>query len=402
MKTETKTASTSTAASITPGAGRAGWPLLWTALLLAIILCIFFRDSFLPNKVVFANDDPLGIMAAEQTLMPATLKGLWQDLNWLGNESLSPGPNITTFLLLCTTPRAFLNIFYPLSLFIVGMGACFCLRKLKLSPVACILGGLAAALNGDFLSLACWGLASDVIAFGATFFAVGLLASATGPRRWVKIVLAGMAVGLNVMEAYDVGAIFSVFVAAYAVYHSLFLLEDGKPVSGRVGTAIARVALVAVAAFFIAFHTVSILVGTQIQGIAGVQQDEATKNARWDEATEWSVPKAEALQIFIPGLFGYRMDSPAGQNYWGAIGRDPNIGRAMDDLASPDEAIRNRGTGYLSNPSLLWRFSGTGIYAGVPVVVIALWAAVQGFRRRGSPFSPCSSAPSCFGPSLSS
>src|SRR5882724_11112315 len=185
MKIETKKGSSADAEA---GIGAGCRSPLWRmALLLALVLSLFFWQSFLPNKVVFANDDPLGAISAEEIQMPAAAKGVWVNLNWLGNESLSPSPDVTTLLLFCASPRVFLNIFYPLSLFVAGMGACFCLRKFKLAPLACILGGLAAALNGDFLSMACWGLASDVIAFGATYFALGLVADASGPRRWIKI-----------------------------------------------------------------------------------------------------------------------------------------------------------------------------------------------------------------------
>ena len=63
----------------------------------------------------------------------------------------------------------------------------------------------------------------------------------------------------------------------------------------------------------------------------GMAQDEATKKQRWDEATRWSLPKAETLRLIIPGLFGYRMpelygepvESANGSNYWGAMGQSP-------------------------------------------------------------------------------
>jgi len=80
-------------------------------------------------------------------------------------------------------------------LFIAGISACFCFRQFKLSPLACVLGGLAAGLNSDFFSTACWGVASQVIGFGADYLALGLLAGAVASRhRWIKIILAGMAV----------------------------------------------------------------------------------------------------------------------------------------------------------------------------------------------------------------
>ena len=342
-------------------------PVAWTAVLLVIVLCIFFRQSFLPNKVVYGNDDPLGMMAAQQTSMPSILSGLWADLNWFGNEGLSPSPTVTSALLLMAPPRVFMNIFYAAALFIVGIGACYCFRRFKLAPMACILGGLAAALNCDFFSTACWGVATQIIGIGASYFALGLLAGGGGSgwRRWVRIILAGMAVGLGVVEAYDIGALFSLFVAAYVLFQALFL-EEASPLGKRIGKGAVRLAVVAGFAVLIAVHALSTLVETQIKGIANTAQDESTKKQQWAAATQWSVPKAEILQVLIPGVFGYRQqwhmyedDQPKEDQYWGSIGAGGDLKRLI----------------------------GTGFYAGVPVVAVALWGIFQSFRKRGSPFS---------------
>src|ERR1700759_237116 len=91
-------------------------PLVWTALLLVGILAVVFWRSFDSNYVAFSNDGPLGQMASEENRMPSIMRGLWVDLNWLGNEGLSPAPDITTALRWVASPRVFLNIFYPVAL----------------------------------------------------------------------------------------------------------------------------------------------------------------------------------------------------------------------------------------------------------------------------------------------
>ena len=198
-------------------------PLIWTALLLAALLSIIFRQSFDTRYVAFSNDGPLGVVKADETRMPATMFSQWVDLNWLGSDGLSPPPGITTAMRCVTTPVGYLNILYPASLLIVGLAACYCLRQFKLAPMACILGGLAAGLNSDFFSTCCWGVASQIVGFGAIYFALGLLASSSPRHRWVRLMLAGLAVGMGVMEAYDIGALFSLFVAAFVVFQALFL-----------------------------------------------------------------------------------------------------------------------------------------------------------------------------------
>ena len=45
----------------------------------------------------------------------------------------------------------------------------------------------------------------------------------------------------------------------------------------------------------------------------------------------WACPRRraiieiEALRVLIPGLFGYRMDTPDGGAYWGAVGENPML-----------------------------------------------------------------------------
>jgi len=129
------------------------------------------------------------------------------------------------------------------------------------------------------------------------------------------------------------------------------------------------------------------LVGTQIQGVAGTTQDSETKAKRWDFATQWSLPKKETLGLFVPGLFGYRMDTPKdmmpafqqsyfGGNYWGGIGRDPVLDRFFENRAE--------GT---PPPSNFMRFGGGQYYCGILVALIAVWGIAQSFRRRQSPYS---------------
>ncbi|HEV8544095.1 MAG TPA: hypothetical protein VGR78_17020, partial [Verrucomicrobiae bacterium] len=126
-----------------------------------------------------------------------------------------------------------------------------------------------------------------------------------------------------------------------------------------------RLAIVAICAGLIAAQTVSSLVTTQIKGIAGTEQDTQAKEQKWDFATQWSLPKLETLRVIIPGLFGYRMDTPDGGNYWGNVGEQPGW------------EVHHQG---------FRRHSGSGEYAGVLVVMLALWAVFQSFRSAKSLF----------------
>ena len=366
------------------------------AVLLAIVLCALFYQNFESGMVLFSNDGPLGQVAAQQDLMPSILSGGWQDLNAIGSNFGSTALNVSSVIRLfweglfkgSLGPLGFINTYTPLALFIMGLGAWAFFRKLKLSPLAATLGALAVMLNTQFFSGACWGVASDQIAFGFDFLALALVvANDDEPSAlvfWTRIALAGLCVGINVMEAADVGALCSVFIAVFIFFKSL--VENTAPVAVKIGQGLARVVVVSVFAGFIATQTVISLISTQIQGVATTGQSTQSDAARWDFATQWSLPKQETLGIFVPGLFGYRMDTPlntvpflqplySGGQYWGGSGRDPANDRYFDS------------GGRDNPPSGMMRFGYGGYYCGILVALVAFWAVAQAFRKENSPFT---------------
>ena len=355
----------------------------FVALCLALLLGFLFWDGLRAGRTVFSNDGPLGAISARcASLREAGLTGTWQDLSWLGGSAPTAPPKTTIALGYICSPLVFSKIYAPFTLLFLGLSAWLCFRQWKLSPLACLLGAIAASLNSGFFSTACWGVAAQPLSFGLDFLALGALADETSPRRWWRIVLAGFAVGMGVSEAFDIGAIFSLVIAAFVVFQAC-AGEGTAP--QRLGRGIARLSVVTVCAAFISASAVSGLIVTQIKGVANMGQDTESKARRWSEATQWSLPKRETLSLIVPGLFGYRMDTPQGiseglqeyyrgGNYWGAIGRDA----AWDSyFASDMKGQRPRG---------FIRYSGGGSYAGVLVVLIALWTVFQGFRKKDSVF----------------
>jgi hypothetical protein len=350
----------------------------WGVVLLAAVLGLLFWKSFVPGFVHFSNDGPLGTQNADWLGLPYGLTGIWDDLNSIGFGGSAFPLNLNTMICWMLGPVGYAKFLAPVALFILGLGAWIFFRQLKLTPLAATLGALAAALTSTFFSDACWGVASHQIAFGMDFLALAMIVSNSPATpwfvRWTRLALAGFAVGFNVTEAADIGGmIFSPLVAAFVFYKAL--TEENTSVLKKISRGIAQVVVVAVFAGFIAFQTVVTLVGSQITGIVGTAQDEQTKAQHWDYATQWSLPKIETLGIIVPGLFGYRMDTPDGGNYWGGVGRDPGWDRYF---ASSEQSPSPQGP---------LRFSGTGNYAGMLVILVAVWAIAQSLRRQNSVFS---------------
>jgi hypothetical protein len=347
----------------------------WAAFFcLFAIFSLLFHKVFQPDQVLFSNDGPLGATRAQSDYALGNFRGFWLDLNWLGTELPAIACDVSGFLTasLCAVspdvgPVILAKIFPPFGMFVLGLSAWFLFHQLHFRPWVCVLGGLAAALNTMAFSAACWGLAVWPLAWAMNMFAIAALVSPSIRNRTLRAILAGFAVGLGVMEGFDVGAIFSMFTAAFAFL--CVVATDG--VRARTVTrGFVLAAIIAVSAVMIAAQTVSGLIGTQVKGVVGMAQDEATKEKRWDEATRWSLPKVETLRFVIPGLFGYRMpelygepaQSVDGSNYWGAVGQAPGVIQS--------------------------RHSGMGFHAGVMVALVAVFGIAQSFRRNGNAFSP--------------
>jgi len=208
------------------------------------------------------------------------------------------------------------------------------------------------------------------------------LARPDAPRAWLRVILAGFAVGMAVTEAYDIGALFSLVIAAFVIFRGL--VEDG-PLINRVLKSGLRLGVVAICAAVLAAATLSTLVGTQVKGVVGMSQDEATRAARWAEATQWSIPKAETLNMVVPNFYGCRMDTPDGGAYWGICGQSAAITEYLDSDRTSREV-----------PGGWFRYGGGSGYLGMLVIGVVMWTIAQLFRGEASVFSRLERRLVCF------
>lgn len=347
---------------------------------LVVVLAALFAKSFQPDYVHFANDGPLGAAESAAGRMPAAMTGVWMDLNWVGNEGVASAPSLSNLLCVVLSPVAYAKVIVPLSLLLLGCAAWVFFRQCGFAPWVCTVGGIAAALNGDRFSVAAWGLSIWVLGTAAVFLALAALMATNRRRTWAFVMLAGFATGLGVMEGFDTGAIFSLVVAAFALW---LAWATGSGATGeRVMQGLGRVAVVALCAGFIATYTLGTLISTQVKGVVGMAQDKETRERRYSEATTWSLPKIETLRVLIPGLFGYRMDTPDGGAYWGSVGENPGLPQIKEAAAKGDPQAKAA----LANPTL-FRHSGSGEYGGVLVVLLAAFALAQAARAQAGAFT---------------
>ncbi len=360
---------------------------LWPLVIIAAAIAALFWRSFLPEFVHFSNDGPLGAQSVNFAALPGGFTGMWDDLNLIGMNAGTAGPGVSATIRWLFGAVGFSKFYQPFALFLLGAGAWAFFRALKLTPLAALLGALAVALNTGFFAGACWGVASAEIAIGFNFCALALVAANTETTplrlRILRLALAGFCVGVNVMEAADVGALCSIFLAGYVFYRNL--VQPGVATGKKIFNGVWNVAIVAACAGFVAVQVVTSLLGVGFTGTNTVGNQE-TPAAHWDWATQWSLPKAETLGAVVPGLFGYRMDTPnkllpksleesyKGGVYWGGMGRTPEIDRSFDRGETPP-------------PGGMMRFGYAGYYCGILVILIALWGVAQIFRKQNPVYS---------------
>lgn len=346
----------------------------WVLLLCQVIIFgVLFHKSLWPQYVLFNNDNPIGNWAQPGLELPQAFTGIWVGLNWLGFGVGGLAPSLSSLALWGMGALYFAKLWQAISLIILGVSGWACLRSLKFSSVVCVLGGLAFSLHSDFFSNSCWGQVSRPLALSAVLLAMAALNGGVGIRYWLRALLAGLAVGWGIMEGLDIGALFSLIVGAYTLFQA-WVLRDGALVK-RVSAGAIRLCLVAGFSAFVAASIINTLMGGAVKGVQGMEDTAEAKQERWSYVTQWSLPKAETLGTLIPGLFGYRMDTPDGGNYWGLSGSDP----------AWDSYLKAGAEG--PAPQGMARFTGNGYYSGVLVLVIGLWGLLQSFQKGSAIYS---------------
>jgi hypothetical protein len=387
------------------------WLLL---LLLGGTLAVLCHQGFLPYNVFWANDSALGAMQTSSARLPGTFTGYWGNFWWIGGPSISPAPSLTTFLMTVLSPANYLKIYAPTTMLFLGFCVWFFFRQLRFAPMVCVIAGLGAGLNMHYFSNACWGLGTWCVSAGMILVALGILVSPYVPSLWTKGVLAGLSVGMAVMEGFDVGALLSIYLGIFVIF--LFLTSDSNKASGLIKAIWVEV-LVVLFAVCISASTLYTLVGTQITGTANADASTTPDDQwHWDWATQFSLPKLESFRLIIPGLYGYRLqDYITSTNhesvYWGSIGEDPRIGemessdpktraaaatflglpqQVRDIMASTspsDVGARENILDQLRQVGGILRHTGSGDYTGVLVCFLALFGLASSVRKTGSPYS---------------
>lgn len=379
-------------------------------LVLGGALGVICRQAFLPHQAAWNNDTSLGWMEDESARLPGAFFGKWSNLEFLGGTDVGYTPSLTAVYQMLIGPEMYMRTIVPFSMFFLGFGAWLFFRQLGFARGVCIVGGLAAGLNMHYFSNACWGLAHWCVAAGMFYIALALLVSSSAKPLWARAGLIGLSIGMVVMEAYDVGAIFSIYFGIFMVFY--FLMESKDPVKAAPKTVVTG-SVVVLFALLIASSSIYTLIGSTFTENAKTGKTAADKRQQWIFLTTYSFPKMESLRLMIPGLYGYRLqefmtDTNKSSAYWGTISEDWRIqelesssekdrAQAAVDfglnpemtkiLVGPQSSMRDQLVDYIKSQDGARRHTGSGDYVGELVILLAFFALFNTWRKKDSPFS---------------
>ena len=344
-------------------------------LLLAAVMLVLLGGGCLPGHTFFSNDGPLGRRMSACHQLPERFTGCWQDLNSIGYRELAAVPSLTYGLECVLGPLWFSRLYMPLALLLLGLSAWGCFRQFGLAPAGMYPGRAGGAVEFGLLLGRLLGCCRACHYRGNEFSGPG------GPgRHFLEATLAARrAGGLGFGHGRNRrGRHWRDIQRVCGGICCLAGLRGGG--SARAGTLSLGVLRVAVAAAVCGArwpqNAVSELLATDVEGVVA-----ATRARQPDQGGALGLGNTmEPAQERSP-----RPGSP--RAVWLPRGRSRRSGAtgALPARMPPGNAILPAiDTG--PPPSGFLRFVGGGNYAGVPVVLLALWTAAQCFRRKNSAF----------------
>lgn len=350
----------------------AGLVAVVVALGMGVLLGVLWNE---PQRVLAFNDGNIELVLSPLFSYPGSLSRIWNDQFFFGRGE--PGIGISVWSLLETIlgPYQYRRLSPIIAGLLVGLAGFWTCRQMGRSRSAALVAALFLAFCGWTATSPLSGLVGRSMTLFWSLLAIGILERNErlhGHQELNKktyllgCALAGGAVGLAVCETADIGAFFSLTIAAWW----LFALRPlRQTLSAWRPYLLGLLTLIAISGLT-ASHTLDKMVATELSATLAqnstttqqqtAQQQTTQQSAQWDWATQWSLPVQETVSLVLPGFHGTSSradDAP----YWGQVGRTPGW-RPM----SPG-----------------WQnFKLNGYFIGMTATLLLLFLGAELFRRR--------------------
>ncbi len=285
---------------------------LLCGLFFVVLAMITFRCVFGADVVFSASDVNLGGLAHRKNMGPDLFLGFFRPGPILGATNYSF--SLFNLMVVLFPLHLFSDIFYGLMLLIGSASMVWFLRMWRRSWMASVFGALIAFwVNSILLAHVGHVYKIEVLVFSAlSLCLIEKAVRAEALRGSVGYaLLAGLSVGIMLLEQQDVALLAGLFVGPYAFFR--LIQAHGKAVLrwGALLLPLAAVALLLAGNNLLKSYQDNIVNAAQVQGNGSV---------KWNYVTQWSAVPGEWPDLIAPGWGGWTTGDPEGP-YWGKLGR---------------------------------------------------------------------------------
>lgn len=289
-----------------------------TAILVAIIILaplVLLSPILLDPDVVLAfNDGNIEYLLSSAFNYPDALFRTWNDSFFFGLGGGAFPLNMGSALETLLGPHHFRRIGVLIAIWFTAAAFYWTARQFRLSKTAALLTALLAMLCGWNLTFPFAGLParSFVLAFSA--ISLGFIRRSSEHKSLLEMAVAGGFLGLAISDSPDVGLLFAVSCGLFLVTTNAWPLPSKLADYLKIAT---RCVVYVVCCLLVAYQVIAVMFATNISGVSQGASESPAERYEW--ATQWSLPPAETVSLFVNDFHGASSRTPENP-YWGEMG----------------------------------------------------------------------------------
>jgi hypothetical protein len=294
-------------------------------IMLFIALFVYREGIFKSDTILFSSDYHTSVVTWQQKALADSADGSIWYRDYLAGwpEQVMPY-NVLRLVFRLFDPYTALTLAYFLATFLTGVFFYLFLRSTGISRYAALFGGVSLMLSNNFLTLVFPGHLEKFMTFIWIPLVFLFLRKAVLENAWTKYIYAGFFLALALQGLfYEVVIFFTALAACYWLYLILQKRQAGSAFMEYYRSQWKNV-LYHKLGFFALILIMLILCAQLLPKMfalsANTEAQQESSQAKWDFATSWSLPPEETLELFVPGVFGWKSgdrDLP----YWGRMGK---------------------------------------------------------------------------------
>ncbi|MDR2733629.1 MAG: glycosyltransferase family 39 protein [Spirochaetota bacterium] len=294
-------------------------------IILLIALFVYREGIFQNDTVLFSGDYHTSVVTWQQKALADSKDGsIWYRDYMAGWPEQVMSDKVLTLVFKLFDPYTALSLAYFFGTFLVGIFFYFYLRSMNLSRAAALFGAVSLMLSNHFLTKIFPGHLAKFMTFIWIPLVFLFLRKAAKEDAWTHYIYSGFFFGLALAgQFYEAVLFFGALALCYWIYllaqkrpeeirFTAYYLADWKNLlRHKLGFASLVIIMVMIGVQLL--PQIAALSGTTEGLLPGSQE-------KWEFATSWSLPPEETIELFVPGIFGWKT-SDSEVPYWGRMGK---------------------------------------------------------------------------------